>query len=54
MPYATGLRLLAAFCSMTVIGLPLGLFFWWQARKKEKAAEKRQQALEQLADQNNR
>lgn len=51
MAYATGLRLLAAFCSMTVIGLPFGLLFWWLARRKEKEREREVAALEELADQ---
>lgn len=49
MAYATGLRILAFLCFMSIIGSPLGVFFWIQARKKEKAAERRQAALEQIA-----
>lgn len=50
MAYATGLRLLAAFCFFTIILSPLGVVFLWKARKKEAAAERRQEALEQLAE----
>lgn len=50
MAYSTGLRLLAAACSLTIIGLPFGLMFWWLARKKEKEREREVAALEELAD----
>jgi len=40
MTYATGLRLLAALCFFSIILSPLGVFFWWQAKKKEKEKEK--------------
>lgn len=45
MAYATGLRVLAAFCMLTVIGIPFGILLWWKARKVEKEKE---QAYEQL------
>jgi len=49
MAYATGLRLLAAFCFFTIILSPLGVVFWWQARKKEQERERELQALEAQA-----
>jgi len=57
MAYATGLRLLAAInfalCLTVVLAPicgPLGVFFLWQAHKKEEAAKTQQQALSELAD----
>jgi len=32
--------MLAALCFVTIIGAPFGIFFLWQARKKEKEKEK--------------
>ena len=49
MAYATGLRLLAAVCCFTIILSPLGVFFWYLARKKEKERERELAALEQAA-----
>ena len=53
MAYATGLRLLAAVCCFTIILSPLGVFFWWMARRKEKAKERREAALEEIAENTN-
>jgi len=39
MAYATGLRLLAALCFLTVIGAPFGLFFLKKAKEKEREKE---------------
>ncbi|MDS0258610.1 YccF domain-containing protein [Haloarcula sp. S1CR25-12] len=50
MAYATGLRILAALCCLTVIGIPLGAVFWWKARQKEKAKEQEQEHLRQMAE----
>jgi uncharacterized iron-regulated membrane protein len=50
MAYSTGLRLLAAFCCFTIVLSPLGLVFWWLARKKEAEREREVEALEQLAE----
>jgi len=35
MAYATGLRLIGALCMFSVVGIPLGLVFWYKARKVE-------------------
>lgn len=58
MAYATGLRLLAALnfalCLSVILAPicgPLGVWFLWQARSKEKEAEQRQGALQTLAEQ---
>lgn len=55
MAYATGLRLLAALCffaSLSIIlapvTIPLGVFFWWKAKKKENEKERREQKREQF------
>jgi preprotein translocase subunit YajC len=50
MAYATGLRLLATFCFFTIVLSPFGLFFWLMARRKEKEAEQRTEALQKLAE----
>jgi len=50
MAYATGLRILAAVCFLTVIGSPLGVVFWWLARQKEKERERELKMLEQNVD----
>jgi len=45
MAYATGLRLLAAVCFLTVIGAPLGVWFLIMARRKEAEREQELEAL---------
>jgi len=50
MAHATGLRLLAGFCFITVVLSPLGIVFWWLARKKEQEREKELEMLEQAAE----
>ena len=50
MAYATGLRILAALCCLTVIGIPLGAVFWWKARKVENAKEREQENLQKIAE----
>lgn len=52
MAYSTGLRLLAAACSLTVVGLPFGIMFWWLARKKERERERELELMEQAAGEN--
>jgi len=47
MPHATGLRILAGLFSLTIIGLPIGVLFWWIARKQEKERKRELEALEQ-------
>jgi len=39
MAYATGLRLLAALCFLTVIGAPFGVWFLRKAKQKEREKE---------------
>lgn len=60
MTHATGTRLAAAFFLFisflppwihALLSFPIGVGLWKKARDKEKAAERRQAALEQLADQ---
>ncbi len=50
MAHATGLRVLAGFCIFTVVLSPLGVVFWWLARKKEKERERELELLEQAAE----
>jgi len=50
MAHATGLRILGALCFFTIILSPLGLAFWYLARKKEKEREREVEALEKLAE----
>lgn len=49
MAYATGTRLAAAFFCLTGIGIPIGLWLFYIARKKEKKADKRQESIENIA-----
>jgi len=46
MPHATGLRLLAGFCFLTVVLSPFGVAFYLLARKKEKERKRELEALE--------
>ncbi len=50
MAHATGLRLMAGFGFLTVIGSPIGYLLWRKARQKEKEREKELELLEQAAE----
>jgi len=50
MAHATGTRLLAALCCLSIVGLPIGIPLWMHARKKEQEAKRRQEALEAIRD----
>jgi len=50
MPHATGLRIVGALCFFTIVLSPLGVIFWWLARKKEKEREKELARLETIQE----
>ena len=50
MAHATGLRLIGGICMLTVVGIPLGVVFWYKARQKEKERERELEALEKIAE----
>lgn len=50
MAYKTGLRVLAALFSLTIIGLPVGVLLWRKARREEQRIEAQRQAMQDLAD----
>jgi len=50
MAHATGTRLLAALCVLSVVLSPLGVVLWWIARKKEKARENELERLENIQE----
>jgi len=50
MAHATGLRLIAAGCILTVVLSPLGVALWVIARKKEKQRESELARLETIQE----
>jgi uncharacterized membrane protein YozB (DUF420 family) len=52
MAYKLGLRLLAAFCFLTVIGTPFGIFFLWLAGKEERKEEQHRENVAAAANNN--